>query len=193
MKSLVLSIYPKKLTLLCILTLTLASSALMAKEPYSGLPQSDDFRVINLDRAGGGELSRSISLTSTNSTQEATIARYYDKMLDRDPTDDELTVFFQTVEIWGCNADLLGSWVLAIFNMTEFENILPSSSAQPYSRATTLVKRTYKAALARNPDSGGLTYYRNRLLAHTLGEGDFVTDIVGSTEFADGASEWCGE
>lgn len=157
-----------------------------------GLPQNPDFEIVDINVDEMPDADPSILLSTANYAQEKTANRYYRKMLLRAPTGSEVSVFIQTLDIWGCNTGTLGAWIRALYNNREFNDGLPSSSADPYGRATEVINRLYKAALWRNPDAGGLNYYRNRLVGHSMSEGDFVLAIVGSREFDSKTSKACG-
>ncbi len=154
---------------------------------YSGLPQNLDFQVLDPVLMPLGHIStKYLSLT-----QEETVNRYYLKMLDRYSTDNEHAEFAYRMHFSGCTTNLLGSQVLAIFYEQEFKNILPSASTDAYSRAGQLVRRIYKAALARKADRDGFRFYRDKLYREQMTEKDFVLQVVGSLEFKNGTAGWC--
>jgi len=157
-----------------------------------GLPQVEGFVIDESDMTGYDESAPLLFATTyAQIMQEETITRYYKKMLGRNPTDAELSEFFWTVNQWSCDG-VLGRWVRAIFNNREFLERLPSRSAQPEYRARVLIYRIYKAALDRTPDRGGYNYYYERLINHRMNEGEFMMQVVGSREFANGVAGWCG-
>ena len=175
---------------LLLIAISLNASALSVH----GLPPSAEvIESISLKEMPPPTDARRFTTRSVESDQETTITRYYVKMLERQPTDDEVAEFFDTIDWWGCDVALLNAWVRAIYNNREFNDLLPSSSANPWQRAGTLVRKLYRAALAREPDAGGRAYYMDRLYNHAMDEGEFVLEIVNSQEFADGAPGWCGE
>jgi len=175
---------------LLLIAISLNASALSVH----GLPPSEEvIESINLNEMPPPTNERRFTTRSVESDQEVTITRYYIKMLERPPTDDEVIAFFNTIDWWGCDVALLNAWVRAVYNNREFDDLLPSASANPWQRAGELVNKLYEGALARAPDAGGLAYYMDQLYNHAMDEGDFVLAIVNSQEFSDGAAEWCGE
>lgn len=154
-----------------------------------GLPQNDEFYLIDPLPTSR---ERSLTTIDLDPTQEATFTRYVDKMLDRDPTDADLAYFALYMYTDDCSVFTLGFMIWDIYTGWEFQEILPATS-QPWSRAGKLVRRVYKAALARAPDTGGFTFYRNKLVNGEMTEDDFVFDIIASQEFDEGIAEWCGE
>lgn len=154
---------------------------------YKGLLQNEDFQVLEFAVMPADHISTEyLSLT-----QEETINRYYLKMLDRYTTDDEHAQFAYYMHWEDCTTNYLGYWVMRIFKDQEFKDILPSASTDPYQRASQLVRRIYKAALARSPDSGGFRFYRDKIYSRQMTERNFVLQIVGSQEFKDGTPAWC--
>jgi len=159
---------------------------------YKPLAQNPAFERIVLNIADMPNVDPSTLFSMARYEQEKTANRYYRKMLLRRPTGSEVTTFLQTLDIWDCNTATLGAWIRALYNDRSFNESLPSSSRDPYGRATEIINRLYEAALWRTPDRGGLNYYRDRLVAHSLSEGDFVWAIVESKEFDSKTSKACG-
>lgn len=157
---------------------------------YKGLPQNPDFEIVEMGEMPDADPSMLFAMA--NYAQEKTANRYYRKMLLRGPTGSEVSVFLQTLDIWGCNTGTLSAWIRALYNNRAFNESLPSSSGDPYGHATEVINRLYKAALWRNPDAGGLNYYRDRLVRHSMSEGDFVWAIVKSKEFDSKTAKACG-
>lgn len=123
--------------------------------------------------------------------REVTITRYYTQLLHRTPDQAGWDFYMNSLNYWGCNANTLGAIFEQLVDSDEFDDSMEWWIAT--WRTTELINRIFYAALGREPDEAGRDYYFGELASGRKTQADFVSEVVGSSEFASNASSWCAQ
>lgn len=149
------------------------------------------------DYMGGGVLSETdIEMVQTfyplnRPEREITIIRYYLHLLRRMPDASGYQFYLDSLNTYGCDANVLGSIVQHFAATNEFKNSLPNQTQTSQLRSMEVVYRLFYGALDRWPEWPAQIFYGAAIANLELSDKEFVSQVVGSQEFASHAAEWC--